>query len=107
MGIGSYQRLVICGNFNCHVGTLPDGFQGAHGGKGFGVRNVEGEMLLEFVAAMGLCVVNTWFSKDKSHKVTYESGGNRTQIDYVLVRREDLAAVKDIKVIPAGVSTTT
>jgi len=29
---------------NGHVGAGKDGFEGVHGGYGYGVRNVEGEM---------------------------------------------------------------
>jgi hypothetical protein len=58
-------------------------------------------MLLEFVGALGLAVANTWFVKDDSRMVTYESGGVKTVVDYVLVRRNELCAVKDVKVIPS------
>lgn len=98
--VGRDEELVVCGDLNCHVGALAEGFESVHGGKGFGIRNVEGEMLLEFAVAMELCLVNTWFEKDDSKKVTYESGGVRTVVDYVLVRRNSLAAVRDMKVIP-------
>ena len=74
---------------NGHVGAGADGFEGVHGGKGFGIRNAEGEMLLEFADAMGLAVCNTWFTKKDSQKVTYESGGCKTVVDYVLIRREE------------------
>lgn len=98
--VGDDEELVVCGDLNCHVGALTEGFEDVHGGKGFGTRNVEGEMLLEFATAMKLCVVNTWFEKEDSKKVTYESGGIRTVVDYVLMRRNDLAVVKDMKVVP-------
>ena len=94
-GISKDEELVVCGDFNSHVGTLADGFENVHGGRGFGTRNTEGEMLLEFAIATELCVVNTWFTKEESKKVTYESGGTRTVVDYVLVRRKALSAVKD------------
>ena len=64
-----------------------------------GLRNTEGEMLLEFADAMKLVVLNTWFTKNEAKKVTYESGGNKTVVDYMLVRRYDLAKVADINVI--------
>src|SRR5437899_3296763 len=54
-------------------------------GKGYGVRNTEGEMLLEFAGAKKLVVLNTWFTKNKSKKVTYESGGNKSVVDYMFV----------------------
>ena len=73
--------MVVCGDFNGHVGARVDGFEGVHGGHGFGRRNVEREMLLEFVDAMDLAVGNTWFTKDEAKLVTYESGGCRTVVD--------------------------
>ena len=42
------------------------GYERVHGGKGYGVRNTEGEMLLEFADAMELVVLNTWFTKNES-----------------------------------------
>src|SRR5437867_9195096 len=56
-------------------------------------------MLLEFPDAMELVVLNTWFTKNESKKVTYGSGGNKSVIDYMFVRRCDLAKVSDINVI--------
>src|SRR6266516_668899 len=84
---------------NGHVGTKADGYEGVHGEKGYGERNTEGEMLLEFADAMKLVVLNTWFTKNEPKKVTYESGGNNTVVDYMLVRKCDLAKVTDINVI--------
>src|SRR5207247_6065669 len=97
--IGQEEFVVIGGDMNGHVGEKVDGYEGVHGGKGYGVRNTEGEMLLEFADAMKLVVLDTWFTKNESKKVTYESGGNKTVVDYMLVRRCDLAKVTDINVI--------
>ena len=68
-------------------------------GKEFGIRNAEGEMLLEFADAMGLTVCNTWFTKKDSQKVTYESGGCKTVVDYVLIRREERQMISNVTVI--------
>ena len=46
---------------------------------------MEGELLLEFAEARDLVVANTWFMKKKKQMVTYESGGNRSMIDYILL----------------------
>jgi hypothetical protein len=97
--VGDKEGLVLCGDMNGHVGALADGFEGVHGGFGFGNRNVEGEMLLEFAEAKGLVVTNTWFKKDVGKLVTYESGERRTMIDYVLVRKDERRFVQDVKVI--------
>src|SRR5206468_9833982 len=96
--IGQEEFVVIGGDMNGHVGKKVDGYEGVHGGKGYGVRNAEGERLLEFADAMKLVVLNTWFTKNESKKVSYESGGNKTVVDYMFVRRCDLAKVSDINV---------
>ena len=97
-GISGKERLVIGGDFNCHVGSDAEGYEGVHGGHGFGQRNVEGEMLLELATALELVVVNTCFKKRVSQKVTYESGEARTVVE--MVRRQGRAMVRDAKVIP-------
>ena len=70
-----------------------------HGGRGFGVRNLEGEMILEFAEAHKLTVLNTWFVKEDTKKITYESGGCKTVVDYMLTRQRDRTMVPDVKVI--------
>src|SRR5437867_13194956 len=97
--IGEEEFLVIGGGMNGHVGGKAAGYEGVHGGKGHGVRNTEGEMLLEFADAMKFVVLDTWFTINKSKKVTYESGGNKPVVDYMFVRRCDLAKASDINVI--------
>ena len=57
------EDLIVCGIMNCHVGLIADGFESVYGGRGFGNRNAEGEMFLEFADAFGLRIVNTWFVK--------------------------------------------
>src|SRR2546425_6389599 len=76
-----------------------DGYGGVHGEKGYEERNTEGETLLEFADAMKLVILNTWFTKSEPKKVTYKSGGNKTVVDHMLVRKCDLAKVTDINVI--------
>ena len=55
-GIDSGEKLLICGDLNGHVGSEIDGFEGVHGGFGFGKRNVEGVMILETADALNLAV---------------------------------------------------
>ncbi|KAK3539590.1 hypothetical protein QTP70_010259 [Hemibagrus guttatus] len=47
----------------------------------FGVkeRNLEGQMVVDFAKRMDMAVVNTYFQKREEHRVTYMSGGRRTQ----------------------------
>ena len=55
--------------------------------------------MLEFADAVGLAVSNKWFTKKDSQKVTYESGGCKTAVDYVLIRREERQMISNITVI--------
>ena len=57
------ETILGFGDFNGHVGKRADGFEGVHGGNGFGERNLEGRRLLEFCDKKELCVANTWFKK--------------------------------------------
>ena len=47
-----------------------------------------------------LIVSNPLFTKRESHLVTYQSGENQSQIDYILVKRQNIKLVRDVKVIP-------
>ena len=47
-------------DLNGHVSTNVDGYDGVHGGYGFGERNADGEQILEFCDAMEL-IVSTCF----------------------------------------------
>ena len=99
-GVKEEEALFICGDFNGHVGGEADGYEGIHGCHGFGRRNLEGELLLEFAEARELVVANTWFKKKEKQIVTYVSGGTRSMIDYILVRKRDMRMLTDATVIP-------
>jgi hypothetical protein len=71
-----------------------------HGGFGYGSRNQEGEGILNFALAYDFFVTNTLFRKRVSHLVTFSSGQYCSQIDFILVRKEDRHACLDCKVIP-------
>ena len=77
-----------------------DGFEGVHGGYGFGDRNMEGRMLLEFCDQKELCIANNWFKKENERKITFRTGENRTEIDFVLVGKDQRKYLKDVNVIP-------
>ena len=88
----SDERLLICGDLNRYVGSGIDDFEGVHGGFGFGKRNVEDGMILEFADAL-----HTWFKK-KRRLFTYESGECRTVVDYILSRKSERKMIRDVKV---------
>ena len=70
-----------------------------HDGFGFGKRNVEGEMILEFADALNLAVLNTWFKKRASRLFTYESGECRTVVDYILSRKSERKIIRDVMLV--------
>ena len=43
------EQLVIGADMNGHVGSDANGYEGIHGGYGYGVRNEEGSRFLEMV----------------------------------------------------------
>nr|GEV63277.1 craniofacial development protein 2-like [Tanacetum cinerariifolium] len=51
------ERLIIGGDSNGHIGAASDGYEGVHGGFGFGDRNKEGRTILEFATAHDMVVV--------------------------------------------------
>jgi hypothetical protein len=94
------EKLFIGGDLNGHVGTSSTSFEGVHGGFDFGTRNQEGEEILNFALAYDMFIANTFFRKTNSHLVTFSSGQHTSQIDFVLLRKEDRHACLDCKVIP-------
>ena len=74
--------------------------EGIHGGRGFERCNLEGERILEFVVAQNLVASSSLFRKRKSHLLTYQFGENQSQIDYILVKWQNIKLVRDVKVIP-------
>ncbi|KAE8718525.1 Zinc finger family protein, putative isoform 1 [Hibiscus syriacus] len=50
------HRVFIGGDFNGHIGSEIDGYDGVHGGFGFGSKNEEGRTLLEFATAHDMLV---------------------------------------------------
>ena len=48
---------------------------------------------------MDMVVCNTFFKKEDSKLITYQSGDDRSMIDYLMFRKTDCCLVKDVKVI--------
>lgn len=69
------EKIILAGDLNGHIGERADRYEQVHGGFGYGARNVEGEMLLEFAGQQKLAISNSYFKKEKEKFVTYESGG--------------------------------
>ena len=54
--------------------------------------------ILYIAQAYDLGVVNIFFQKKMEHLITCRSGGRRSVIDYVLIRRNNISKVTDCKV---------
>ncbi|XP_016540654.2 uncharacterized protein LOC107841174 [Capsicum annuum] len=48
------EKIIIAGDFIGHIGILPGGYDDVRGDFGFGVRNGDGDALLDFARAFGL-----------------------------------------------------
>ncbi|KAK3573129.1 hypothetical protein QTP86_014133, partial [Hemibagrus guttatus] len=91
--------MVIGADFNGHVGEGNRGDEEVMGKFGVKESNLEGQMVVDFAKRMDMAVVNTYFQKREEHRVTYKSGGRRTQVDYILCRRGNLKEISDCKVV--------
>ena len=100
-GFGEKEFVVVAGDFNGHVGRSVVGYDGIHGGYGYGDKNKEGDRILDFCTALNMFIGNTYFQKKDSHLVTYESGLAKTQIDYFLLRQSQRKYLCDVKVVPS------
>ena len=57
--------------------------------------NREGPELVEMLRMNGLAAVGTFFQKKDSHTTTYKSGRDKTELDLLVVRQQQLRRVKD------------
>ena len=91
--------MIVGGDFNGHVGGGIGDFRGVHGGHGIGRRNGEGVRLLEFCEEHDFSILNTFFRKAERHQYTYRSGQERTQADYILLKKGERKFAEDCKVL--------
>ena len=88
---GVRECLITGANLDGNVGMERTGFEKYFGGNGYG---------LEFVGAMDMMISKTRYKKKEERLITNASGGARSQIDYLLTRREHKHIVEDCKVLP-------
>ena len=95
---GKKELTLDIGDFNGHVGKNVDGFEGKHKENEIGDEIQKIKRCWNSVIKK-ICVTNRWFKKKEKRKVTYSSGGNKTEIDFTLVEKEIRKFLKDVKLI--------
>jgi len=81
------------------IGSSNVGYDGTHGGFGYGCRNADGSRILEFADGLNFVICNALFRKQEAKVVTYVAGPVKSTVDYIMVRQEDKAKVRNVKVI--------
>ena len=94
----------IAVDFNAHVGVVEPGEEESVGRYGWGARNREGRVMVELVARNGLAVASSFFQKRESHNVTCRSGQHKTELDLLIVRKQQLWKIKDCKAVSHSTS---
>jgi len=90
---------VFAGDIYGHVGSTNVGYDETHGGFGYGSRNADGSRILEFADRLNLVICNTLFTKQEAMLVTYVANPVKSTVDYIMVRQEDNAKIRNVKVI--------
>lgn len=89
---------VVMGDFNGRVGQRNPGEEPIMGPYCFGIRNLSGERLIQWIWQNKLSICNTLFKKKNNRKWTWKSPNNEVfEIDYVLINNKNV--VKDVDVL--------
>ena len=91
--------VVFAGDMNGHIGSSNVGYDGTHGGFGYGSSNADGSRILEFADGLNLVICNTLFTKHEAKLLTYVAGPVKSRVGYIMGRQEDKAKVRNVKVI--------
>lgn len=89
------DKILILGDFNARVGTDWETYTEVIGKFGKGMKNSNGELLLNFCAQQGLCITNTFFHQPEKNFYTWKHArtGRYHLLDYVLARKADIAEI--------------
>ena len=102
-----YQtNLIICGDWNGHIGNDRRGYEQNMGVHGIGERNVEGQRILNFAMVNNLSIMNTYYEHRESHKWTWYRYNHQMQeytqksmIDLFLTNNRNV--FMDVKAVPS------
>ena len=66
------EMVVLSSDINGHAGSCNVGYDGTHGGFGYGDRNADGSRIIKFADGLNLVICNTFFNE--SQLATYAAG---------------------------------
>ncbi|XP_068203634.1 craniofacial development protein 2-like [Palaemon carinicauda] len=98
INIPNEELLMVGGDLNGHVGRYRQGLEGIYRGWGLGDRNQYVERVMDFVVAVNMAVINTFFENEPKYLTTHKSGVQESQIDFVLGRRVHLKEISNCKI---------
>lgn len=89
----------MIGDLNSKVGEDNKGHESVMGKHGIGIRNDNGENLVEFCEINNLVITGTIFPHKPRHKITWISPNGKTenQIDHVLISRQHRTSCLDTR----------
>ena len=79
------EMVVFAGDMNGHVGCSNVGYDGTHGGFGYGSRNADGFQDIGVCRWAKLVICNTLFTKQEAKLVTYVAGPVKSTVDYIMM----------------------
>ncbi|XP_029638786.1 craniofacial development protein 2-like [Octopus sinensis] len=93
------DQFFLMGDFNARVGADHQAWPNCFGQFGLGKINENGQRLLEFCTNNNLCIANTFYNGKDQHKVSWchPRSGHWHQIDFVIVRKNDVDTVKQTR----------
>ena len=105
--IPSVDKVVILGDFNARVGKDAETWH-VLVKYGVGKLNSNGLMLLHLCTEMGFQITNSMFQMKEKFKTTWMHSGSRQWhlIDFLLVRRRDIADVQIFRAMQGAVCWT-
>ena len=102
-----YQdNIIVCGDFNGHIGRDRDMYEQNIGTHGIGNRNDAGVRVLEFAQINNLQIMNTYFQHRESHKWAWyrydQQQMNYTQKSMIdLFLTNNTRIFMDVKAVPS------
>ncbi|XP_014769963.2 craniofacial development protein 2-like [Octopus bimaculoides] len=93
------DKLSLMSNFNARIGADHQVWPKCLGQFGLGKINDNGQRLFEFFTNNNLCIASTFYNGKDRHKVSWchPRSGYWLQIDFVIVRKNDVNAVKQTR----------